>query len=447
MSSMAGPPPVSLNPLVKMWRDIKAERAAAVPFPPGETDPSLERTQRFVRDPLSILLPAYARFGPVFTLRLFHGNAVFVLGPEANHHVLVSNAQNFRWREGSMGDLIPLLGDGMLTIDGEFHRRTRKAMLPAFHRERIEAAHAVMREETAQALAGWEPGLELDLYGWTRELALRIAMRALFGLDPDAARGQVDAAHEFEVALSFWGRDPMVQVMRGPRTHYARMQTARKRLDAIIYGEIERRRAKGERGDDVLSLLLDATDEDGHGLSDRHVRDEVMTLLFAGHDTTTATIAFLFHELAKQPDAVRHDLDLLMDETLRLYPPAWIGPRRSVEPFEVCGVRVPGGVPVNYSSYASHRLPDVFDEPDAFRPERFAPGNREQIAKGAYVPFGGGSRTCIGMRFGQAEIRVIAGAILERFRLEHTGRPEVEVRQTPTLGPKNGLPMRVVGAG
>ena len=130
-----------------------------------------------------------------------------------------------------------------------------------------------------------------------------------------------------------------------------------------------------------------------------------------------------------------------MDETLRLYPAAWIGPRRSIAPAVIAGVAVPGGVPVNYSSWVSHRLPDVWDEPEAFRPERFAPGNRERIPKGAYVPFGGGSRTCLGMRFGQAEIRVIASRILERFRLDLATDTTLEIRQMPTISPRRGLPV------
>lgn len=444
--SLAPPPPVSSNPLLRMLADIRAERTVKVPFPPGDTDPSLERTQRFMREPLPILLDAYERYGPVFTLRLLHGKVVFALGPEANHHITVSNAANFSYRNGSMGDLMPLLGDGLLTIDGEFHRRSRKVMLPAFHRDRIAAAVSTMTEETEAALDRWGPGAQVDLYDWTRNLALRIAMRALFGLDPDHAGDKVDAAHEFEVALGFWGRDPLIQILRGPLTPWARMLTARKRLDTVIYDEIDRRRATGDRGEDLLSLLLDATDEDGLRLDRRHIRDEVMTLLFAGHDTTTATISFLFYELARAPELLDDpdfDLDLAIDETLRLYPPAWIGPRRAIGTFELCGVRVPGGAPVNYCSWASHRLPDVWDEPGAFRPERFAPGRREQIPKGAYIPFGGGSRTCIGMRFGQAEVGVIAAAILERFRLELPEDFELVVRQTPTLGPGAGLPMVV----
>src|SRR2546423_2326475 len=176
-------------------------------------------------------------------------------------------------------------------------------MLPAFHRERIAAALDTMQLEIDAALAPWHAGLELDLYAWTRRLALRVAMRALFGLDPDGPLARTtDAASDFEHALGFWSRDYFLQIIRGPRTPWSQLMQARDRLDVLIYDEINRRRRTGERGEDVLSLLLDATDEDGSRLSDEHIRDEVMTLLFAGHDTTTSTVAFLFYELGRQPD-------------------------------------------------------------------------------------------------------------------------------------------------
>jgi cytochrome P450 len=441
--TLTPPPPPRTNPLERLYDDLRRERAATDPFPPGPTRPSMRRTSRFARTPLPVMLECYERYGPVFTLRIFHGNSVFMLGPEANHYMTVSHAANFSWREGHMGDLMPLLGDGLLTIDGEFHRRSRQIMLPAFHRERIEAARAIMLAETQRALDRVHAGAPFDLYAFTRELALRIAMRALFGLDPDRARaGGLHAAREFEAALGFWARAYLLQIVRGPGTPWRRMCQARARLDALIFDEIARRRAAEHRDEDLLSLLVDATDEDGATLSERHIRDEVMTLLFAGHDTTTSTVAFLFYELARHPalvDDPAFDLGLAIDETLRLYPPAWIGARRSIEPFELHGVAVPGGVPVNYSSWASHRLHDVWPEPNAFRPERFAPGDRERIPKGAYVPFGGGSRMCIGMRFGLAEVGVIAAAILERFRLELVPGYRLQTRQSPTIGPKGGL--------
>jgi len=442
-----GPPPVTTNPLRLMWEDMKADRAATVPFPPGELGFSIGRTRRYAEDPLNTLLEGYERFGPVFTLKIFHHNVVVLLGPEANHHLLVTNAQNFRWREGHFRDLIPLMGDGLLTTDGAFHREHRKLMVPAFHKDHIRGSLGVIQDEVDQAAEVFVPGAVVDLYDWTRHVALRVAMRALFGLDPDAARaGGLDAAGEFESALSFYGRDFMLQIARGPLTPFAQMRASRRRLDELIYGEIDRRRRSGERGPDILSMLLDATDEDGRPLEDRYVRDEVMTLMFAGHDTTTSTTSFLFYELARHPEALEDpdvSIEMILDETLRLYPAAHLGPRRSVEPFELLGHTVPGGIHVHYCSWASHRLPDVWEEPDRFDPLRFTEERKARLRKGQYVPFGGGSRTCLGMRFGQAEIGIIARTILERCRLELLPGYELEIRHMPTISPRHGLPVTV----
>ena len=406
----------------------------------------MARTRGFLRDPLTLLLDAYDRYGPVFTQRVFHQNIVFVLGPEANHHLLVSNAANYSWRDGHYGDLMPLLGDGMLAIDGDFHRLSRKAMLPMFHRERIARSQELMIDEVDKALDGWHDGLQLDLYHWIRELALRIAMRALFGIDPERARGHADAAQEFENALSFWSKDYIFQILRGPGSPWRRMRTAAKRLDAIIYAEINRRRASGDLGDDLLGLLLETQDGDGLLLTDRNIRDEVMTLLFAGHDTTTSTVAFLFYELSRHPHLVEQpdfSLELALDETLRLYPPAWIGPRRAVREFEFGGCTVPRDAYVNYCSWASHRIPEVFPDPEAFIPERFTRERKAALPRGAYVPFGGGSRICIGKRFGQTEVKLVATMLLSRLRLDSLPGRTMTIRQMPTLSPVGGLRMRV----
>ncbi len=367
--ALVGPPPIPDNGLLPvLLQDLRDERAATVPFPPGETSFSLARTRRIETEPLELLLESYERFGPIFTLRLLHGNVVFMLGPAANHYVLVSNASNFNWREGHFRDLIALMGDGLLTIDGEFHRRSRLSMLPAFHRENLAAMVDTVLWEAGAAVEQLEVGSSIDLYAWTRRLALRIAMRALFGLDPDGERARsVDAAGLFESALSFYSTPYYLRVLRGPRSAWASMQRSARTLDTLIYSEISERRASGARGLDILSLLLDAHDEDGAGLSDVQIRDEVMTLMFAGHDTTTSTVTFMFHELSKKPDIVARlaaeqdalladgvpsapqllsgelpELEMVLDETLRMYPPAWIGPRRSVEAFEFEGHTVPG---------------------------------------------------------------------------------------------------------
>lgn len=437
--AVADPPRLSTNPLKRVAVELAGERRAAGRLPPGDVDLSVRRTARMIRDPLRLLLDAYERHGPVFSLRILHARNVFVLGPEANHQVLVAQADAFRWRDGGFGELVPLLGDGLLTVDGERHQRDRRIMLPAFHRERIAAAEATMREEAERALATWRDGDTIEVYGWARRLALRVALRALFGIDPDAARhAGDDPARDWEEALAFFGRDYWLQVLRGPRTPWAQMLAARARLDRLVLAQIAERRRTGARGEDVLSLLLDAP------LTDQEVRDEVMTLLFAGHDTTTATVSFLLHEVAGHPELdPLSQLDAVVDETLRLYPPAWIGPRRATRDVTIAGTRIGAGLPVNYCSWASHRLPDVWEAPDAFRPERFAPHNRARIPKGAYVPFGGGSRICLGMRFGQLEVAVIARAVLERFAVHRLPGHRLQVRHTPTLGPHGGLPLLV----
>ena len=465
--SIVAPAPFSTNPVRRLLSDLRAERAAQGPLPPGITGFSIPRTRRFERDPLGMLLDLERRFGPVFTLRVLHAPVVFMIGPEANHYLTVSHASNFRWREGSMGDLIPLLGDGLLTIDGAYHKRARRIMLPAFHSERLAAATDTMLDEAEQAVAGWRGGEVVDVYAWTRRLALRVAMRALFGFDPDGATRGVDMAREFERALGFYEREYFMQMLRGPYSPFAQMQRARRLLDGVIFAEISRRRAADSTGEDILSLLVDARDEDGSGLSDQEIRDQVMTLLFAGHDTTTSTVAFLFYELSRSPESLARlfveqdevlggrrpsaaelagglpELEMAVDETLRLYPAAWIGPRRSVEPFEFEGKHVPGGIVVAYSSWVSHHLASVFPEPEEFRPQRFSPAEKAKLPKGAYVPFGGGSRTCTGMRFGQLEVKAIATAVLQRFALELVPGYEMEVRRMPTLSPRHGLPMRV----
>jgi cytochrome P450 len=465
-----GPPPLRHeNPFRILVQDLADERAATVPYPPGDTGFSLARTKRFVEEPLPLLLEGYERYGPIFTLRILHSNVVFMLGPACNHYVTVSHASNFMWRESHFRDLIGLLGDGLLTTDDPYHRRARAIMLPAFHRERIAASIGVMVCETERALDQLTPGVGVDLYAWTRRLATRVAMRALFGIEPDGNTARsIDAAAMFEQALAFYASGYQYRFIRGPRTPWARLQDASRKLNKMLYAEISRRRSTGERGEDVLSLLLDAQDETGEGLTDGQIRDEMMTLLFAGHDTTTSTISFMFYELARQPwiadrllDEQRTmlggddpnatqlmsgeltELEMTLEETLRKYPPAWIGPRKSVEPFEFEGHTVPGNAYVNYCSWASHHLPDVFCEPDAFRPERFSPEAKGALPKGAYIPFGGGSRTCIGMRFGQLEVRTIATLITRRFKLELPSEFVLEFRQMPTISPRNGLPMIV----
>ena len=402
----------------------------------------------------------------MFSVRMFHRATVVMLGPEANHFVTVSGADNFSWREGMFGEqLIPLIGDGLITTDWEYHDRARKIMMPAFHRARMDAAVGVMVDEAQLALEPWRPGATVDVYHWIRDLSMSIAMRALVGLDP--RRGSIghEAAAAFERALAFYDTETWWMLLRGPGSPWARMQRARHDLDRIVYREIARRRAEGADGGDVLSMLIEARDEDGDGFTDRELRDQVMHLLFGGHDTSSSTLSFLVYELARHPDVAARvrteldevlggsaptveqliselpQLDMALDETLRLYPPVWFGPRKAVKDFEFQGHLIPAGTHIMHSSWTSHRLPHVFPEPDEFIPERFNPEARSKLPKGAYIPFGGGRRICIGKRFGQLVVKSVATSLLQRFEFELAPGYELQVDKLPTLSPRGGLPV------
>ena len=462
------PPRLSANPLRRVYDDVAVEVRGRGKFPPGPRDFNWARTKQAARDPLPLLLGGYEEFGPIFSMRFLHITSIWMLGPEANHYVTVGHPENFHWRESSFGDLIPLLGDGLLTVDDEYHDRARAIMVPAFLREQVEASTAAMVDEAEAALATLRPDTVVDVYAWMRRLAMRIAMRALLGLDPDdGGKGHL-AAEKFEEALGYFGIDFALRLLRGPGSPWSRLIAARAVLDRIVYEEIGRRRAAPDSGRrDILSLLVGARGEHGERFTDTEIRDQVMTLMFAGHDTTTSTVTFALWELAHHPDALARlceeqdrvlggtpptidqmekelpYLDMVVDEVLRLYPPAWIGPRRAVREFEFGGYRVPRGAYVNYVSWASHRIPEVFPEPEAFVPERFTRERKAALPRGAYVPFGGGKRVCIGKRFGLIEVKLVTTMLLQRLRADALPGRTMTVRQMPTLSPLDGLKMRL----
>jgi cytochrome P450 len=445
--------------------DIRRERRVRrrATLPPGSTAFSWEHTRRIIADPLSLLLEHERRFGPVFTLRLLHEPIVWAIGAEVNHQILVSEFDAFQWREGRFADLWPLLGDGMLNIDGAYHRDFRMLMLPAFHREYIEAVAETMIEEALAATETLPEGDVVEIYHWTRELALRIALRALLGLEVTGGRERA-LARAFEASLAIHGEPVLVQLLLLPRSPLARAIAARRALDALVRAEIEDRRRRRDPGRGVLGLLLAATDEAGAPLPAGVVRDQAVTLLFAGHDTTTTTFTFLIHELGRTPSArraVEDELDQVLHgrtptpaqldgqtlpvlertlkETLRCYPAAWVGPRRTTRDVTLGGMAVPAEIGVQYSSWATHHLPQLYPDPFRFDPDRFLPEREAQLPRGAYIPFGGGSRMCLGKRFGEYELRALAAVLLSRVRLDPCYQAPPKVVTTPTLGPKGGL--------
>ena len=450
-------------------RPASPSGGAAAGSRPATADFSFARTHRIAHDPLPLLLGAYEEHGPIFSMRLLHTRVVFMLGPEANHFITVAHPENFHWRESSFGDLIPLLGDGLLTIDDAYHDRARGIMMPAFHREQVAASvEAMVAEAGAGDRARCRPAQVVDIYDWMRNLAMRIAMRALLGLDPDEAGKGAAAAEHFERALGFYGIDFHLRLLRGPGSPWRKMIASRAVLDEIVFGEIAERRAAPEpdRAPDILSLLLGVRDEAGEGFTDKEIRDQVMTLMFAGHDTSTSTLTFMMYELARHPDVLEKlcrpsrtrcsaaRSPTSSSSSARCPTSTWSSTRSCASTrrpgsaraarsatSSSAATRVPRGAYVNYCSWASHRIPEVFPEPEAFIPERFTRERKAALPRGAYVPFGGGPRICIGKRFGQTEVKLVATMLLQRLRLDALPGRTMTVRQMPTLSPE-GRPAR-----
>jgi cytochrome P450 len=432
-------------------------------LPPGSLGFSWANTRRIIADPLSLLLEHERRYGPVFTVRLLHEPIVWAIGAEVNHQILVSDFDAFQWREGRFADLWPLLGDGLLNVDGAYHRDFRMLMLPAFHRDYVEGVSEMMIEEGRAAVERLQEGQEVEVYHWVRALALRIALRGLLGLDATDGREE-STARAFEASLAIHGEPVLLQMLPLPRSPVARAIAARRALDALVRGEIEARRRRGDPGRGVLGLLLAAGDSEGSPLPTDVVRDQAVTLLFAGHDTTTTTFTFLLYELGRNASAlaaVEEELDRVvgsgvpapaqldghalpalersLKETLRCYPAAWVGPRRTVRDVTLAGVPVPAEIGVHYSSWATHHLPQLYPDPFRFDPDRFLPEREAALPRGAYIPFGGGSRMCLGKRFGEYELRTLAAVLFTRVRFEPSSSDEPRIVTTPTLGPKGGL--------
>ncbi|HET8978298.1 MAG TPA: cytochrome P450 [Solirubrobacteraceae bacterium] len=465
------PQPMETGLVARIADDVRRERRVrrSAPLPAGSTAPSWSHTRRIIADPLGLLLEHERRYGPVFTIRLLHEPIVWAIGAEVNHQILVSDFDAFQWREGRFADLWPLLGDGLLNTDGAYHRAFRMLMLPAFHREYVSGIAETMIDEAVAAAEALPAGQVVDIYRWTRRLALRIALRGLLGMEAAGGREQTLAA-AFEASLAIHGEPVLRQMLPTPRGPLARAIAARRTLDLAVRAEIEERRRRGDPGRGVLGLLLGAADGDGAPLSTRIVRDQAITLLFAGHDTTTTTFTFLAHELGRHPAAraaVEAELDGVLGsrpataadldgqalpvlerslkETLRRYPAAWVGPRRTTRQVTLAGVRIPAEIGVHYSSWATHHLPQLYPDPFRFDPDRFLPEREAALPRGAYVPFGGGSRMCLGKRFGEYEVRAIAAVLFRRLRLEPLGDGDPQVATTPTLGPRGGLRFVVRG--
>ena len=416
-------------------------------------------------DPVGAMLRWRDEFGDLVPIRFGPFRAHMTYGPAEIEEVLVDRAADYRKSFGTRM-LIPLLGHGLLTAEGDQWLRHRRLASPAFHRDRVAGYGRAMAQYAQEAVDAWTDGESVDVHEDLTELTLRIVARTLFDADVTPRIEEV-ARLGTEVQDFYYGRFASLRFLIPtwlPTPGNRRLARAIQRLDEIVYGIIRERRPDEDRGD-LLSMLLLARDESGVGMSERQIRDEVMTLLLAGHETTALALTWAFVLLDRNPEARgRLEAELgavlgdrppspddvpalpyaqaVINETLRLYPPAYVTGREAVRNTVIRGLPIPNRHIVLISIYATHRDPRFFPEPDAFRPERWLDGLEKRLPRGAFIPFGMGSRKCIGAAFAMVEATLLLATIARRWRF-YLGAAEVPTQPSITLRPAFAVPGRI----
>jgi cytochrome P450 len=435
--------------------------------------------------PLRFLLEAARTYGDVVGLRLWRQPAVMLSHPDLIRDVLVTHHRDFcKWR--GVQPPQPVLGNGLVVSEGSFHRRQRQMVQPVFQRQRIAAYTGVMVAHAERESGHWRDDQVLDVHEAMMGLTLGIVAEALFGADTER---EVAVAVEsaLRVVMAEFRRRmlPINKVLeRLPLPATRRFRHAIARLDAIVYRMIDERRTRGvDRGDLLSTLLLAeeaepddlvgsrATDGDGGAgrggaMTDSQLRDEVMTLLLAGHETTGNALTWTLHLLARHPDverrlhaevdavlagrtAIFEDLPNLpftrkiVAESMRVYPPVWTIGRRALGPYQVAGYTVPTGALVLMSQYVVHHDARWYPRPERFDPDRWTPEHEQTRPRFAYFPFGGGSRGCIGESFAWTEAVLVLATFAARWRFHPVAGHRVVPQTSITLRPRHGMPMRL----
>jgi cytochrome P450 len=390
------------------------------------------------------------RYGGAFTMRLPRLDPlVFVSDPEDVKAVFTGSAELLH--AGEANELLePILGsESILLLDEQRHLRQRKLMLPAFHGDRLKRYRDQMRAVTEAELARWPRGLSEPARPRMQDITLEIIMRTVFGLEEGERLARLRSALKGLLEWTTARRRLFVAIVAGPKrvsqSDVFGLTKARAAADELIFDEIRRRSEEGglaER-EDVLSMLLQARDEEGRPMTPVELRDELMTLLVAGHETTATALAWAVEQLARHPEALarleggeEEYLDAVVQETLRLRPVIVVVVRRLTEAMELGGYSLPAGSNVAPCIYLMHRRPEIYPDPEAFRPERFL-----ETPPGTYtwLPFGGGIRRCLGAQFAQMEMKVVLSTLLENARLRPTtARPERAIRRAITFVPDRG---------
>lgn len=442
--------------------------ATATKLPPGPKGlPFFGSALSFQRDPLSFIRKLQRDYGRMATVYLGKAPTVFFFRPEHVRYFLTEQQKNFTKANRGRNNLKNLLGDGLLTIDGEFHRQQRRLVQPAFHKRRVESYAGVMVQYTQEMLATWQPHSEIDIAQAMQQLTLRIIGETLFNVDLIGKSAEIGQAF---TALIEGPGGPFRLQMRIPflrnKKKVERSRAGKALLDNFVYDLIAQRRADGRDTGDVLSMLLEAQDE-GNILSDKQIHDHVLTFVAAGHETAQNTLSWTFYLLSQNPaaraklQAELHSvlggraptiddlpnlpyLDWVINEAWRVMPPAWVMSRQSIEPFDLEGYHFPAGTVGIISQWVIHNLPDIWGDPQNFRPERWDPQQQEKkMPQGAFFPFGGGPRICIGMPFANMETHLLLATILQQYTPELVpGFPVVPLPRV-TIRPRYGLKVKL----
>jgi cytochrome P450 family 135 len=436
-----------------------------VAFPPGPRIPSLLQAAMVTASPYGWMVRRWRRYGDVFSSRFpIFGRVVYVADPALVKEVFTGDPTAFHAGEANTLALGDALGEhSLLTLDENRHMSQRKLLLPPFHGESVRRYVRVMAEATGREVGTWPVGKEIELRPRMQAITLEVILRAVFGVRDDARmdlfRERIPPLGETTSALNWI---PPFDRDLGGITPAAKFRKALAAVDELIYAEIADRRAAGddrkaslrtghdpvlaqdERGD-VLSLLLRAQHEDGSPMTDTELRDELMTLLTAGHETTATGLAWAFERLLRTPDVLDRltsslddddYVDAVVKETLRVRPVIVDVARKLTRDTEIGGWRLPAGTLVLPAIAVLHKRSDLYDEPEEFRPERWLDGAPESYA---WIPFGGGVRRCIGASFAQTEMRTVLREVLRRVRLRATTpRPERGVVRHVTVIPGRG---------
>ena len=419
-------------------------------LPPGPRSPSAVQTLAWWTRTIPLFERCRARYGKTFTLRLLQAPPfVHMSDPDEVKQVFTAPPEVLHPGEGAR-ILEPVIGaNSVILLDEKAHLSQRKLMLPAFHGERMEALTDLLVDVTEREVASWPLEHPVALHPRLQALTLEVILRAVFGLDPG---GRLDAIRERMSRILEYGGRPgsMLPALQRGRT-WEQFVRRRAETDAMLFELIDERRADpdAEERDDVLAMLLAARHEDGSVMSKQELRDELMTLLVAGHETTGSELAWAFERLARTPEVKRRLIEEIdsddgdayltatVQETLRRRPVLPnAAPRLVKEPIEIGGFRYPEGVCLTPNAYLIHHDPEIYPDPYAFRPERFLD---EQPGTYTWIPFGGGRRRCLGASFAQLEMRIVLREVLARNELAlATREAEGARRRGITLSPRAG---------